>query len=183
MLSNSHLMEQELLSNIEGDIVSTKAGIVAERTPSTTETAVAPTLSGTSTARPTTPSIPTAETAAPTPVAPVSSPTSTIPTSTRPAPTGEQVVLKNPETIINVNTTRPTEIPVMIDPIVGVGAGSNPIIMGGGGGGGGMAGSRSAESEEEEGAAEPEKKGSGLLWLLLAVAVTGTVWYVVKKGN
>jgi hypothetical protein len=32
-----------------------------------------------------------------------------------------------------VNTTRPTEIPVMIDPIVGVGAGSNPIIMGGGG--------------------------------------------------
>lgn len=164
MLSNSHLMESELLCNSE--MKSRVSGTVVGQEEQAEGISTPPVIVET---RPTETTTSTAPTVAPRPVeestvepVPVTKPTNLEPvTETRPV-------------IVNVGSTEPIRgVPVMIDPIVGIGS-ATPVFMGGGGGGGSS--SRSAEEEE----VVEEKKSNLWIWIVAGTLLVGG-YYVFKK--
>jgi hypothetical protein len=177
MFSNAHLLESEVISNAEGDIsrvtsltATKEQQSIAERYPQEEEIS----KDSVPNTKPVTEKMPVAE-KAPEEFKPVQEPI------TAPSSPTIQPVQDEPTVVVNVNEGKEA-VPVMIDPVVGVGEGTPIIPVGGGGGFIGGGGASRSMAEEEMGEMPVVEEGGSNWWIWVALAGTGlAAWYVFGK--
>lgn len=203
MLSNSHLFEEEVIANAEGESRWSRATGSTIGTATLAEAIAAQEKATTNTGDTVAPRIPAGENLAPAPLAPAqeAAPVAEQPISqpaTQPSTggsTGGTVTLQpatQPQVIVNVGEAKEATPIAMVDPVVGIGS---PIIdpvteqpigsVGGGGlfGGGGGGMSRSEEEGIDEGMPVEQGGSNWWIWAVLGVAVVGGIVVFYKNGS